>query len=69
MKSWMDLNLGGRLLYVGCLVNMFCAISLAFDGSYFAIFSVTMAMFCGLSTHLKKYQKYTFEQNESERRQ
>jgi len=64
----MDLNLGGRLLYVGCVINMLCAISLAFDGSYFAIFSVTMAIFCSLSTYLTKYRKYTFEQNESERK-
>lgn len=56
INRWSDLNLGGRVLFVACLINLWIAIVLAHAGSWSCIFSAFMAAFCGLSSYNSKYK-------------
>ena len=61
MVPWRYLNLGGKLLIIACLINICCMVVFVQAHSYMCIFSGFMAMFCGLSTYNKKYQKQSAE--------
>ena len=56
MSPWVNLNFKGKMLYVGCVLNVICAVTLAADGQILAIFSILMAAFCGLCTYSSHYQ-------------
>jgi hypothetical protein len=56
IAPWRTLNNAGRLLTICCVINVIVAVILANSGSYFAIFSMIMAMGCGISTYNPKYQ-------------
>lgn len=55
MIPWRYLNTQGRLLLCCCVINIIVSVTLARDGSWFCLFTVTWAMFCGLLTYNKKY--------------
>lgn len=57
MKPWRELNFTGRLLLLCCLMNVWCAVVFAMEGSWYSIFSGAMAAYCGMSTYHSKYQK------------
>lgn len=61
MAPWRDLNTKGKMLFVACLLNMYAAGVTAWAGSWFCVFSVLMAAFCGIMTYSKKYQIQTAE--------
>ena len=61
MAPWRCLNLMGKALVIGCIINLWCAIIFIQAHSYMCIFSGCMAALCGLSTYNKKYQKQTAE--------
>lgn len=44
------------MMYVGCIINLIVAVFLAKEGSYFAIFSIVMAAWCGMWTYHAHYQ-------------
>lgn len=56
MSPWINLNFKGKLLCVGCVLNVLCAVTLAVDGHMLAIFSILMAAFCGVCTYSPHYQ-------------
>ena len=56
MKPWCVLNIKGKVLVVACCLNMFVAVVLAMDGKWSCIFSVIVAMFCGVCTYDEQYQ-------------
>jgi len=56
IKRWSDLNLGGRVLFVACLINLWVAIVLAHAGEWSCIFSAFMAAFCGLCSYNSRYK-------------
>lgn len=51
MRAWVNLNLRGRLLLVCSIINIWISIVLALDSNSYWIFSIFMAMFCGLATY------------------
>ena len=61
MKPWRVLNTKGKLLAVACCINMWVAVVLATDGKWSCVFSVVVAMICGICTYSKKYQHQTAE--------
>lgn len=56
MRPWRVLNTNGRALAVACVINMWCAVYMAVEGSWMCVFSVVMAAFCGMMTYSKRYQ-------------
>ena len=56
MKPWHLLNTRGKILAVACCINMWVAVVLAVDGEWSSIFSVIVAMICGLCTFKKRYK-------------
>lgn len=56
MKPWHMLNTKGKALVVCCCFNMWVAVVLAMEGEWSCLFSVAVAMICGVSTYSKKYQ-------------
>lgn len=66
MIPWRYLNFSGRVLCIGCVINMYCAISIAVNGSFLALFPGVMSMFCAVMTYSKRYQIYP--QNEQRKR-
>jgi len=57
MKNWGCLNLMGKTLFGAALLNGCLAIFYAYHGHMFAVFSISMAMVCGLSTFNRRYEK------------
>jgi len=53
---WRALNMKGKLLVVACCFNMWIAVVLATDGKWSCIFSVMVAMICGICTFDRRYQ-------------
>lgn len=62
MMSWHRLNTKGKLLYVACLLNMYSAGVTAWKGSWFCVFSVVMAAFCGIMTYQDRFRYYTAQE-------
>ena len=62
MLPWRYLNTKGRMLLVACLINMYVCIVIALEGSWFCLFPVGMAAFCGMMTYHKKYRDYDINQ-------
>lgn len=56
MKPWHVLNSRGKCLVVACCFNVWVAVVLAMDGKWSCIFSIIVAMICGLCTYDKRYQ-------------
>jgi hypothetical protein len=56
MISWHRANFLGKLMIVGCLLNVFMSILLASAGEMSAIFSMIVAALCGLCTYNPRYQ-------------
>lgn len=56
IASWYSLNIKGKMLWVACVVNIACAVTLAFGGSSMAVFSIIMAAYCGMITFQPRYQ-------------
>lgn len=56
MAPWHKLNTRGKVLAIACCINMWVAVVLAMDGKWASIFSVFVAMICGISTCNKRYQ-------------
>lgn len=56
INSWSNLNFRGRMLYIGCWINLLVAITLAWGGEWMCIFSLVMAMSCSFCTYDPKYQ-------------
>jgi len=57
MRPWASLNTKGRLLLVCCVVNVGIAVVFALDSQVYWLFSIFMAMFCGLSTYNSIYDR------------
>lgn len=57
MKPWHVLNTRGKVLAVACCINMWVAVVLAIDGRWESVFSVAVAMICGMCTYKKRYQQ------------
>lgn len=57
MKSWADLNFTGRLLFICAIINILVTVVFIFDSNGAAIFSILMAMFCGMSTYNSRYSR------------
>lgn len=57
MRSWSKLNDKGRLLLICCVVNTWVSLVFVLDGNVVCIFSILIAMFCGLSTYNSKYDR------------
>lgn len=56
MSPWRNLNFSGKLLAAACIINVIVAIIQAKHGSYFAVFSIFIAAWCGMWTYHDKYQ-------------
>lgn len=56
IAPWKNLNLKGKLMLIGCVINLVVAVIIAKEGSYFAIFSACMAAWCGMWTYHPRYQ-------------
>ena len=56
IAPWRNANQKGKLLIVGCVINIIVAVILARSGSYMAIFSIVMAAYCGMLTYHPHYQ-------------
>ena len=57
MRPWSKLNHEGRFLLICCIVNILVSLVSVLGGNYAWIFSILIAMFCGLSTYNSKYDK------------
>jgi hypothetical protein len=57
MRPWTSLNTKGRMLLVCCILNVLASVSFALSSDVYWIFSISMAMFCGLSTYNSRYDK------------
>ena len=57
MRAWAELNKRGRILFCCSILNVLVAFALVFRTDLGCIFSLTMAMFCGLATFDPRYQK------------
>jgi len=58
MNRWGNLNFSGRLLYIMCFVNAIIGIYMALGGSWLSLISMTVAMYCGISTFHDKYLSF-----------
>ena len=56
MKPWRVLNTKGKALVIACCFNVYVAVVLAMDGQWSSIFSIFIAMICGLCTYDKRNQ-------------
>lgn len=56
IAPWNTLNFRGKTLAICCFINLAVAIFVAMSGSYMSIFSIAVAMFCGMSTHSHRSQ-------------
>ena len=56
VAPWSNLNSKGKMLVIGCIINVIVAVILARGGSYMAVFSIIMAAWCGLWTYNSHYQ-------------
>lgn len=56
MSPWRNLNFKGKLMSIGCIINVIVAVILAQKGSYMAVFSIVMAAWCGVWTYHPHYQ-------------
>lgn len=56
MSPWRNLNLQGKLLVIGCIINFIMAVVLAKQGSMMAVFCIVMSAWCGLWTYHPHYQ-------------
>lgn len=56
IAPWSNLNLKGRLLVIICIINICVAVYIATHGSYLALFSITVAAWCGICTYHPRYQ-------------
>lgn len=59
---WYRLNTKGKFLYVACLLNIYSAGVTAWNGSWFCVFSVIMAAFCGMMTFQERYRHLTAQE-------
>ena len=57
MRPWNDCNTLGKCMIICSIINVIVAIKLAMLPSYFSIFSVIMASYCGVMTYSKKCTK------------
>lgn len=57
MRAWANLNTKGRILLCCCVMNVFISVVFALDSNICWLFSIFMAMFCGLSTYSSRYDK------------
>ena len=57
IAPWKSVNNKGKLLIVGCAINVLVAVMLARSGSYMAIFSIVMAAWCGIWSYHPHYQQ------------
>ena len=55
IAPWKTLNNAGRVLTICCVINVIVAVYLAKNGSYLSIFSIIMAMYCGIATYSPRY--------------
>lgn len=55
MRPWTSLNNRGRLLLVCCYINIGISVVFALDSNYYWVFSIFLAMFCGLATYDPRY--------------
>ncbi len=56
MAPWRNLNFKGKAMVVGCILNVIAAVIMATEGSWMALFSITMAAWCGMWTYHPHYQ-------------
>tara|TARA_B100001093_G_C26782635_1_gene995301 strand:- start:521 stop:742 length:222 start_codon:yes stop_codon:yes gene_type:complete len=56
IAPWNGLNARGKILATCCLINLMVAIYVAVSGSYMSLFSIAVAMFCGMSTYSPRSQ-------------
>lgn len=56
MAPWRNLNFKGKVMSIGCVLNVIAAVILATEGSWLALFSITMAAWCGMWTYHTHYQ-------------
>jgi len=56
IAPWHNTNLQGKLMTVGCLLNVFVAVLFATNGSWYSIFSISVAAWCGMWTYHPRYQ-------------
>ena len=62
MLPWRELNTKGRMLVIACCLNMYAAVVMAMEGSWWSVFSVCMAMFCGMMTYNTRYRIITAQE-------
>ena len=56
MSPWHKTNSRGKLMIVGCILNVLAAVMFATEGSWYSIFSICVAAWCGMWTYHPHYQ-------------
>lgn len=57
MRPWRSLNTRGRILLICCIINVYVSVVYALDSNNLWLFSIFMALYCGLSTYSPKCDK------------